>query len=518
MIRKYVYTACVSILMLLFVTRVEKTHAAITLPAIITDSMVLQQRSAAALWGWAKAGEKIEITNDWDHRKVKTIADKNGTWQVRIKTGIAGGPYTITIRGENTITIKDVYLGEVWLCSGQSNMNFPLGKGESWRTGVFNCEAEIAKANYTTIRLFTVKQEVANEPQKDVKGKWNSCTSSVAAGFSAVAYYFAREIQKETGFPIGLIHSSWGGTPAESWTRKDTLQGNHALLPILQGYEEAIKKFPADEKAYAVELEKWKRGLDSITQQGGKATPMPKKPVDPLTDSKSPSTLYNAMIHPLIPFTIKGVIWYQGESNSDRPCEYQKLFPALINSWRKEWNTDFPFYFVEIAPHYQKIPEIREAQLYTYKTVSRTGLVVITDYGDSLNIHPRNKEVVGHRLALWALAKDYGKKEIVYSGPIYRSMNIEGNKVVIHFDYADGGLVAKEGTLKEFAIAGSDKQFMKANATIEGDKVIVWSDMVKQPEAVRFGWRNFPHAELYNKAGLPASPFSTGGLMAYPCQ
>jgi sialate O-acetylesterase len=487
---------------------IESAYANVTLPALIADSMVLQQKSDVALWGWANAGEKIEVSNTWNNSVAKTIADDKGNWLVHIKTTKAGGPYTLTIKATNTIRISNVLLGEVWLCSGQSNMNFPLGKGESWRTGVFNYEQEIAKAIYPNVRMFTVRQEVANEPQKDVAGIWNSCNPQVAAKFSAVAYYFARDIQKVTGFPVGLIHSSWGGTPAESWTRKEVLESDADLKQILNRYNEAVDKYPAAQKAYDIEFAQWKKEADDAIQKGEKAKAAPKKPANPVTDSKSPSKLYNAMIHPLVPYTLKGVIWYQGESNSDRAYQYRKLFPALINSWRQEWNSELPFYFVQIAPEYQQNAEIRDAQLLTYKGTPKTGIVVITDYGDSLNVHPRNKEVVGHRLALWALAKDYGQTTITSSGPIYKSMKIDGDEATITFDFGDG-LTAKDSSLKEFTIAGDDKNFVQAQARIEGNKVIVWSDTVKKPVAVRFGWKNFPHAELYNKVGLPASPFRT---------
>jgi sialate O-acetylesterase len=507
--RKLTDAVRVCTFVLSLVMDIGKVYANVAVPALIADSMVLQQQSDVALWGWADPGEKIQVSNSWNSSSATTIADARGNWQVRIRTAAAGGPFKLIIKGSNTIVVNDVFLGEVWLCSGQSNMNFPLGKGENWRTGVFNYEAEVAKANYPLIRLFTVKQEVGNEPQKTVNGQWNTCTPGVAAKFSAVAYYFARELREKTGFPIGLIHSSWGGTPAESWVRKEVLDADADLEQVMNRYNGAITGYPAAQNEYEREFARWKAESDSITQNGGKAKHPPMKPANPVTDSKSPTKLYNAMIHPLIPYTIKGVIWYQGESNSDRAYQYRKLFPALIKSWREEWKADFPFYFVQIAPEYQQNPEIREAQLLTYKAVHKTGMAVITDYGDSLNIHPRNKEAVGHRLALWALARDYGRQDIICSGPVYHSMKIKGRKVVIKFDDANGGLVAKDGSLKEFTIAGSNKTFVPANATIEGNTIVVWSDVVEKPVAVRFGWRNFPHAELYNKAGLPASPFRT---------
>lgn len=486
----------------------HNAFADIRLPAIIADNMVLQQKSAVALWGWADPGEAIEIKSSWDSKTIKIKANKKGEWEVKLKTISAGGPYAIVFKGNNTITLRNVLLGEVWLCSGQSNMEFPLSRQQGWRTGVVNYETETAAANYPNLRLFTVEQQTATVPQKDVSGNWVSCTPETVANFSAVAYYFGKEIQAATGFPVGLIHSSWGGTPAESWTSKEVLENDNDLKPILDRYNKALVNYPADLKTYEDQLEQWKKNGGEIKSKVGTVKKEPVKPADPLIHYKSPTKLYNAMIHPLITFTLKGVIWYQGESNSDRAYQYRQLFPALINSWRKEWQTDFPFYFVQITPHKTKNPEIREAQLFTYKNVKKTGIVVTTDAGDSIDIHPRKKEVVGKRLALWALAKNYGKN-IVYSGPIYRSMKSEGNKIRIQFDFADDGLVAKDDLLTEFTIAGADQHFVTAKAIIEKNTIVVWNNNIENPVAVRFGWKNVPKAELYNKAGLPASPFKT---------
>ncbi len=474
--------------------------AAIKLPAIITDNMVLEQRSKVTLWGWAAAAEPITVQCSWTPTPVRVTADKEGAWKVAVKTVAAGGPYTITFKGSNQITVKNVLLGEVWLCSGQSNMEFPLGKQTGWRSGVFNYEQEVAKANDPQLRLFTVKQEVADAPLQDVSGSWQACNPQTVAGFSAVAYYFGRELRKATGYPVGLIHASWGGTPAESWVRKEVLSADKELSPILDRYESAVKNYPDAVQQYKKALDQW------VQDSAGHKKPA--APIDPLKNSKSPVKLYNAMIHPLIPFTIKGVIWYQGESNSGRAYQYRKLFPALIHSWRSEWDNDFPFYFVQIAPQYKQSPEIREAQLLTYQKVPKTGMAVITDAGDSLNIHPRNKEIVGQRLALWALAKDYGK-QISYSGPVYQSVKQERDRMIIYFSFAGGGLRSGKEGLSGFTIAGKDRQFITANARIEGNTVIVWSDAVKEPAAVRFGWTQFPHASLYNQEGLPASPFRT---------
>jgi sialate O-acetylesterase len=475
--KKYPYTILLALLL------PGQLLANVKLPALIADNMVLQQKSKIRLWGWADAGEAIEISTGWNNGTKKTVTDQNGSWQITVTTPKAGGPYELIIKGKNTIRLSNVYLGEVWLCSGQSNMVFPLEKQTAWRTGVFNAAEAIAQADHPSIRMFTVKNMTANDPEKDVKGEWAVCTPANAGKFSAVAYYFAKEIQEATGYPVGLINSSWGATPAESWVSAEVLSADTDLNEIVNRYNDAVQKYKPDTAN--------------------------KKLVDPVSDSKSPAKLYNAMIHPLIQYAIKGVIWYQGESNSDKAWQYQKLFPALINSWRKDWHSKLPFYFVQIAPHYQKSPEIREAQRYTYNTVHKTGMAVITDAGDSLDIHPRNKEVPGHRLALWALANNYRKKDLVYSGPLYRSIEVSASKLILRFDFADGGLVGKEDYASEFLIAAGDRKFVKADVEIRKNKIIVSNPGIKKPVAVRFGWKNFPHAVLFNKAGLPASPFRT---------
>jgi sialate O-acetylesterase len=447
----------------------EDVGTALKLPAFFSDNMVLEQKSRAAIWGWAQPGATVRVMGSWNGKAVTGVADDNGKWKVSLPTVKAGGPYYIRVgAGSDSLVMRGVWLGEVWLASGQSNMNYPIARLASWRKGVDNYEQEIAGAKDSLIRMFTVEQAAANSPQDDVKGSWQVCSPSTAGNFSAVAYYFAREIRKRTGFPVGIIHSSVGGTPAEAWTQKEVLD------------------------------------TLSLSQPAG----------EPASGTKAPSVLYNGMIHPLAPYTIKGILWYQGESNSDRFMEYRRLLPALIASWRGEWGEELPFYFVQIAPQYSKVPGIREAQLFTYMKVPRTGMVVITDAGDSLNIHPTNKKIVGHRLALWALAKDYGEKGLVYSGPVYKNMSVEGGSVRLLFDFADGGLRGvvrgvAGGGLSAFTIAGADSVFVPARARIEGTTVVVFSERVKKPLAVRFAWKNFPRPDLYNAAGLPASPFRT---------
>lgn len=484
--------------------------AQIKLPAIISDNMVLQQNSKVALWGWAGPGEKITITNNWNNKTTSVRTDASGKWLTYIATTKAGGPYQLTFKASNTITVNNILLGEVWLASGQSNMEFFIGKMRNPSyNGVINHDEVMKDADHSDIRTIDVANKVADEPQTDFKGEWKLCSTNTVDTFSAVAYFFAREINKATGFPVGIINATWGGTPAESWTKKEVLQSDPDLNQILVRYQKALDVFPEENEKYRTAFAKWR--ADTSKAKG----PAPRAPMGP-THNQSPYKLYNGMIVPIEPYTIKGVIWYQGENNAGRAFQYRKLFPAMINNWRSDWkNPKLPFYFVQISPHRSQNPEIRDAQLYVYHHVPYTGMAVTTDNGDSLNIHPRNKELVGKRLSLWALYNDYGKKNIIVSGPLYKSMKIEGDKIRIRFDY-DKGLIAKDGALKEFTIAGDDQNFVPANAKIvqgtpsgEGNTVVVWSDAVKNPKAVRFAWKNVPHPNLYNEAGLPASPFRT---------
>ena len=477
------------------------TRAEITLPALLTDNMVLQQQTTVALWGWAAPGEAVAVTASWRKATLKITADAQGSWLVRVPTTKAGGPYTIIIEGKNKLTLRNVLLGEVWLCGGQSNMNFPIAKGKDWRTGLRDVAEVVAQANYPAIRLFVVTQKVADSPQRDVQGRWAVCSPETVGTFSAVAYFFGLELHQKLGVPVGLIHASWGGTPAESWTRREVLENDPVLRSILRRYEAGLTQRPAYEAALAA----W--------QQAQAATPDASrlKPAEPLaaTSNKSPAKLYNGMIRGLQPYTLRGVIWYQGESNADRAHQYCTLFPALIASWRADWQRpNLPFYFVQIAPHKSMNPEIREAQLLALRAVPGTGMVVTTDVGDSLDLHPRDKRPVGHRLALWALANDYRQQKLPYSGPLYRGLEIKNGEARLSFDHADG-LNAPGGALREFTIAGPDSVFRPAQARIEGRRVVVSSPAVPRPVAVRFGWSKSPVPNLFNGAGLPASPFRT---------
>lgn len=477
--------------------------AQVRLPALISDNMVLQQHASVALWGWAAPGEKVAIANNWNKQTVTTIADASGKWLAHMQTTKAGGPYSLQFTASNTVEVKNVLLGEVWLASGQSNMEFFIGKmSNASYTGISNHDETVNDPEHSDIRTLDVPNKVADEPQSDFNAVWKICSAATIDSFSAVAYFFAREINKATGFPVGIINATWGGTPAESWTKKEVLQSDADLNQILVRYQKALDVFPQENEKYRAAYAEWK--ADTNAKKGV----APRGPMGP-NHNQSPYKLYNGMIAPLAPFTLKGVIWYQGENNAERAYQYRKLFPAMIQNWRSDWKAPkLPFYFVQISPHRSQNPEIRDAQLYVYRHVPYTGMAVTTDNGDSLNIHPRNKELVGKRLSLWALHNEYGKKNVIVSGPLYKSMQTERNKIRVTFDF-DQGLVAKDGALKEFTVAGDEQNFVPAKARIEGNTVVVWSDEVPAPKAVRFAWKNVPHPNLYNGAGLPASPFRT---------
>ena len=455
---------------LLMIGSVAVAAAAVKLPAIIGDNMVLQRDQAVPIWGWADKGEEVTVT--LSGQTLTTKADDDGRWKVVLEKLEVGQPLEMTVHGSlgNSVTIKNVLVGEVWVCSGQSNM--------AWRVSqTNNAEQEIEAAEYPNIRLFTVAQKKATEPQTDCAGDWRECDSATVPDFSAVAYFFGRQLHKELQAPVGLIHTSWGGTPAEFWISREAIEANPTLQPLVE--------------------------VESSDLYGSPA-----------------SCLYNGMIAPLIPYAVRGAIWYQGESNVGRAYQYRTLFPAMIANWRADWGQgDFPFGFVQIAPFdYANTwnfdpaccAELWEAQLMTLKSAPNTGMAVTMDIGHPKAIHPKNKQEVGRRLALWALAKVYGQNNLVYSGPIYKSMTVEDDKIRLTFDHVDGGLIASDGKpLSDFTIAGDDQEFVPAVAEVDGDTILVHSAQIAQPSAVRFAWHDTAQPNLANKEGLPASPFRT---------
>jgi len=630
----------------------------LSLPAMFTDNMVLQQKTEAPMWGKAQPNSSVKIVPSWDRKAYSAQADAAGQWKTTIPTPSAGGPYQIKVTATNSITLNNVMIGEVWICSGQSNMEMPLS---GWGK-INNYEKEIAAADYPKIRLLQVEKATSSYPLDDVNvvsGGWQECSPATISGFSATAYFFGRDLFRSLDIPIGLIHTSWGGTRAEAWTSKESLMmmpdfrqsaeefaqlprdkeqqkvffrkkseewnddvtsrdfgflNNEAVaakssfhdddwisvslpgpwenngLPEFDGFAWFRKTIDIPEnwegndltlslgavddsevtwfngeiigstdgagtpRKYLIPAEKVKKGnaviavrvLDTGGLGGfaGKETdlyiaPVGKEtlrenltegwkfrtsvnlndvgpqPQNNINSPHNPSTLYNAMIAPVVPYAIKGAIWYQGESNAGRAYQYRTLFPLMINDWRAKWGYAFPFYFVQLAnfmqqkeePGESSWAELREAQLQTLR-LEHTGMAVIIDIGDAADIHPKNKQDVGKRLALQAREKTYGQK-ITGSGPLYQSYTIENGKIRISFAPNPSKMVAIEGVLKGFSIAGPDKKFVWADAVIEGDQVVVSSPEVPFPLAVRYAWADNPLCNLFNEAGLPASPFRT---------
>lgn len=625
--------------------------ASLKLPKILGDHMVLQQNSFTKLWGWTDPLQEVKVTTSWNQKTYRVAADQQGNWKVTVSTGQAGGPYTVTIQAGITRVLEDILLGEVWICSGQSNMEWQLRRAET-------AEEEIPLSGFPEIRLFTVEKHIATRPMEDLNGSWQLCTPETSKDFSAVGYFFGKMLHQELGVPVGLVNTSWGGTPSESWTSKEKLStfGDfdqeleqlygatdqeverarkdqlriEAMIKAQQdfenpeniGYKEGwmdaefddsdwdLIPVPAEwssvEEIGTLEGVVWMRTVIRIPDewigralsldlgpvdemdityingvevgtnrlinnwnvpryyqvpaslvnsgelqlairivntnaQGGifgapeqlkiyptgksEQSPVPlagswkykiayKFPEVPMVfNSHTPSVLYNGMLHPLKNMSIKGAIWYQGESNQTRAVQYRSIFPGMIESWRETWRQgDFPFYFVQIAPYdygpEQSSPELREAQFLTLSRVKHTGMAVTMDIGNPGDIHPTNKRDVGKRLALWALAKDYGQK-LVYSGPLYREQSIEEDKIRVHFNYTGSGLKAMGGPLTHFEIAGKDQIYHPAKAVIEGETVLVSASEVSSPVAVRYGWSNTAEPNLFNMEGLPASSFCT---------
>jgi len=508
--------------------------ADVKLPPLIGDNMVLQRGIKATIWGTADQGEQVTVSIG--SQKATATPGADGTWAVKLEPLDAGGPLELTVAGKNTLTLKNVLVGDVWVCSGQSNMQMNLG-------GCANAKAEIEKADCPKIRLFQVRLTVAAEPQTETQGAWAECSPKSVPGFTGVGYFFGRDLQKDLGIPIGLIQSAWGGTPAESWTTRPTMEANPELKPMLDRWTAAVAAYPETKKKHDEQLAAWKAAAEKAKAEGKNPPQQPRGPNDPAKNPSMPSGLYNANIHPLIRYAIKGAIWYQGESNAGRSYQYRVLFPAMIADWRKAWGQgDFPFFWVQLAnfmavdkePAESGWAELREAQTMTL-SLPATGQAVIIDIGEARDIHPKNKQDVGRRLELAALKVAYAK-DTVASGPVYDSMKVDGAKAILKFKDVGGGLAApalkdpvtENGPTLEkcfgvaltpelrpktdvygFAIAGDDKKFVWADAKIEGDTVVVTSDKVAKPVAVRYAWGNNPICNLYNKEGLPACPFRT---------
>lgn len=536
---------------LILASRAQLGAAELRLAGIFGDHMVLQQGSLMPIWGTASPGESISVAAG--NRQGKTTADENGRWMVKLDPlTVSSAAVEVRVTGTNTITLHDVLVGDVWLCSGQSNMEFGI-------TMARNGHAAVATANHSLLRLFLINRNSSLTPQQDVKGTWVVCMPQSVAkggwnGFSAVAYFFGKEIQEEVHIPIGLIGCYYGGTPAQAWTSMEALTADPSLAHFAADFEQLRANLPAAEKQFheqtlpqwhaahdawekqlsdadKAQLAAWRQIAAEASKKGALPPPAPgiagepKRPFDPQSNPRIGCVLYNAMVYPLIPLALKGVIWYQGEQNAASKAdaiEYARLFPAMIADWRRRWSkgdpslANFPFIFVQLAGWGPGtfFPYRRDSQLKAL-AVPNTAMAVALDVGDEHEVHYKDKEPVGHRLALAARHLAYGE-DIPYSGPIYQSMAVAGNKIRLTFSHVDGGLTAGMSPAQEelhgFTIAAEgSSNFVPAKAVIDGDSVVVSSDQISHPGAVRYGWDAFPKpmANLYNKAALPASPFAT---------
>ena len=463
----------------------------------------MQRSVPVHVWGQAAAGEAVSVKFRGASRATK--ADELGRWSVHLPAGESGGPFELEIQGSNRIVLGDVWVGDVWVASGQSNMEMALRE-------VNNAESEIANANWPRIRLLRLNNTTSDYPltEPSIKSGWRACTPDSARDFSAAAYFFGREIHQKQRVPVGLIQSAWGGTPAESWTSLGSLASDASLIPVF-----AQRARVADAQAATLlALQKEKRDYDqAVIRAKAEGRPVPGPAWHPDFGAWGPAALYNAMIAPLTRLPIRGAIWYQGESNSgpEKAPLYARLFQTLIQDWRKAWGQgDFPFLFVQIANWNpgDDWPTVREGQRAAL-ALRKTGMAVSIDIGDPVNIHPLNKQEVGHRLALAGRALAYGE-EIEYSGPLFRQVTPEEDGLRVWLDHATGGLKAKGDVLKGFEIAGADQVFAPATARIEGATVVVSNAKITTPVFVRYGWAANPDCNLYNGEGLPASPFRSG--------
>lgn len=473
---KRVILTSVTVLFLLLV--IPSVNAKVKLPAIVSSNMVLQRNATVVLWGWADAGEKISIEISWLNGALNVKADKEGNWRINVKTTNSKKPQTIKIKSKTSaITLENVLFGEVWLCSGQSNMEQPLRGYNGEPT--FGAVMATAKANNPNLRLFTVDKAGAKTPLKDVKEykAWQQASQDNVLGFSAIAYFFGQQLQEILDVPVGMIHTSWGGSSVQAWISNEAISAHQTV------------------------------NLEDVD----------------ITKSTNhiPTALFNAMIHPVIPYTIKGTLWYQGETNRTEPGKYKTLFPVMVKDWRTRWgNGDFPFFYVQIAPYMydnnnsvfntaENSAFIREVQLQCLDLIPNSGIAITIDIGDDYSIHPPKKKEVANRLLFNALHQTYGYTNIDYAGPVYDSQEVKDGGIVLKFKNAENGLYAYD-TLSEFEIAGNDKVFYPANAIIKDRKtVFVKSDNVPNPVAVRYAWRNWVVGTLYDTSLLPASSFRT---------
>lgn len=475
----------------------------VTLGAPFGDHMVLQRDRPIAVWGQADAGEAVEVTLGDD--SVRAVAGPQGNWILHLPAREASAiPTELLIQGHNKLTIRDVVIGDVWLCSGQSNMAFEVDRA-------FYAEEEILAARYPLIRHALVPRRVADEMQSEAEIEWEVCSPQTAGDFSAVGYYFARAQHLRDGVPVGLINSTWGGSPVQSWMSDETLRKDPHYAATMQRWEKRLSDYPIKQADYLEKLEAWKQRQQVAFANDEPFTERVPRRAEGRGSKWQPSGLYNAMIHPLVPMTMRGALWYQGEANAPQAEEYASLFKGMIQQWRRDFDAELPFLFVQLANYDRWFDEthltwahLREAQAAALE-LPLTGMAVTIDIGEVDDVHPRNKQDVGRRLAVIARALLAGSDE-VYQGPSFRDVQLDAATLRVRFDHADG-LTTGGGEVLSFEVAGVDQQFHEATAVIDGDAVVVQSEMVPEPVAVRYAWHNFPDARLRNAAGLPAVPF-----------
>jgi sialate O-acetylesterase len=484
--------------------------ADVKLPAIFGSHMVLQQGQTNRVWGWADAGEAVTVTID--QQTHTATPDANHRWQVELAPLPVGGPYTMSVKGKNTLQFEDVLVGEVWICSGQSNMRWSVNRAN-------DPDLETRTANFPRIRLITVPNVGTQEPQTDFKGAWTTCTPETVGEFSAVGYFFGRQLHQTLNVPVGLINNAWGGSACEAWIDKDRLAADEQFKPLMDRWAAEAANLPSAIAEYSEKRAKWEVAAKEARDAGKQPPPAPQNPEARMKGNHRPANIYNGVLKPTIGYGIRGAIWYQGENNTGRAYQYRHLFPLMIQNWRKEWQQpDFPFYWVQLADFQDTKPEptesewaeLREAQTMTMAKLPNTGEAVIIDLGEGKDIHPTNKQDVAKRLARWALAETY-KLPVAHRSPLYQSMTKAGDKIVIKVDHVGAGL--RTFDVREpigFAIAGADKKFVWAKATLVGnDQIEVRSDSVKDPVAVRYAWADNPVCNIYSSDRLPLTPFRT---------
>lgn len=510
---------------LTLVMLLSSARADIRLPALFSDGLVFQQRKPLSVWGWAAPDEDVSVQFAGQTRAAR--ADLDGKWRVILDPMPANAtPQEMKVTGKNSLTLKNLLIGEVWICSGQSNMQWTVSQAA-------NPQQEIEAANFPQIRMFNVERATAMSPADDVKGSWKEANPGNVGQFSAVGYFFGRHLHQVLKVPVGLINTSWGGTRVEAWTSRESLEERPCAAQMLSDWDGIRQSWDAaaENSKYEVAKAEWQAQVQKIKKDNAslpadkqvQQPPAPRPPDDPSKTPHHPAVLFNAMVAPLIPYSIQGAVWYQGESNQKRAFQYQELLPNMINDWRTRWNSEFSFYIVQLAAFGNNLPvtklpglpdtwaELQEAQYLTSITLPRCGLVVTNDIGEEKDIHPKNKQEVGRRLALWALAHDYGRTNTVFSGPMLGNAVVEGGRVRIQFDHVGGGLKTRDGgELKHFQIAGQDQKWAWAEAKIEGSEIVVSSSAVPSPVGVRYAWAAWPEgANLINAEGLPASCFRT---------